>query len=246
MTSRVASPTIECEKSKRVLARLRCRRCCNAGGSGRLVLAGDFEQVEGRSASDACYEHVKKVMNLAVLSPYLQSEVQVHMVEKAKRMVSEIRSTFLKALQYSSSLSINFRVAAIRKLESMKSYVGSPGRRLDPEFVEWIYKPYPDAPIDLLFPTWIRALSLSTHYIWTDQTTPLYDEARYRPYYTHYFNDFTVATANMLPPFMYPDWPIALNYGGLGTVRKDFFITDRAWHTHSTRSFYLLSSVGLK
>ncbi|KAH8029937.1 hypothetical protein HPB51_005955 [Rhipicephalus microplus] len=39
MTGRVASPTIGCEKLKRVLARLRCRRCCNAGGSGRLVLA---------------------------------------------------------------------------------------------------------------------------------------------------------------------------------------------------------------
>ncbi|KAL3184314.1 hypothetical protein MRX96_032115 [Rhipicephalus microplus] len=174
--------------------------------------------LQGRSASDACYEHVKKVMNLAVLSPYLQSEVQVHMIEKAKRMVSEIRSTFLKTLQYSSWLSINFRVAAIRKLGSMKSYVGSPGRRLDPEFVEAIYKPYPDAPLDLLFPTWIKALALSTHYIWTDQTTPLYDEARYSPYYTHYFNDFTVATANMLRSFMYPDGPIALNYGGLGTM----------------------------
>ncbi|KAH8040621.1 hypothetical protein HPB51_011936 [Rhipicephalus microplus] len=42
MTGSVASPTIGCEKSKRVLARLRCRRCCYAGGSGRLVLAGVF------------------------------------------------------------------------------------------------------------------------------------------------------------------------------------------------------------
>ncbi|KAH7958046.1 hypothetical protein HPB51_027968 [Rhipicephalus microplus] len=40
MTGSVASPTIGCEKSKTVLARLRCRRCCNAGGSERLVLAG--------------------------------------------------------------------------------------------------------------------------------------------------------------------------------------------------------------
>ncbi|KAH8037023.1 hypothetical protein HPB51_008349 [Rhipicephalus microplus] len=39
MTGSVVSPTIGCEKSKRILARLRCRRCCNAGGSGRLVLA---------------------------------------------------------------------------------------------------------------------------------------------------------------------------------------------------------------
>ncbi|KAH8021791.1 hypothetical protein HPB51_016870 [Rhipicephalus microplus] len=46
MTGRVASPTIGCEKSKRGLARLRCRRCCSAGGSGRLVLADDLGQVE--------------------------------------------------------------------------------------------------------------------------------------------------------------------------------------------------------
>ncbi|KAH8034876.1 hypothetical protein HPB51_003163 [Rhipicephalus microplus] len=48
MTGSVASPTIRSEKSKRVLARLRCRRCCNAGGSGRLglaVLPGDSRAV---------------------------------------------------------------------------------------------------------------------------------------------------------------------------------------------------------
>ncbi|KAH7964547.1 hypothetical protein HPB51_027219 [Rhipicephalus microplus] len=54
MTGSVVSPTIGCEKSKRVLARLRCRRCCNAGGSGRLVLAAKptTEEVEGRADYD--------------------------------------------------------------------------------------------------------------------------------------------------------------------------------------------------
>ncbi|KAH8021978.1 hypothetical protein HPB51_020588 [Rhipicephalus microplus] len=39
MTGSVVSSTIGCEKPKGVQARLRCRWCCNAGGSRRLVLA---------------------------------------------------------------------------------------------------------------------------------------------------------------------------------------------------------------
>lgn len=46
MTGSVESTTIGCKKSERVLAQLRCRRCCSAGVSGRLVLEADLGQVE--------------------------------------------------------------------------------------------------------------------------------------------------------------------------------------------------------
>ncbi|KAL1458889.1 hypothetical protein MTO96_043391, partial [Rhipicephalus appendiculatus] len=174
--------------------------------------------VRDRTASDACYEHVRKVMDLAVLSPYFVSEIQPHMVEQAKLMASEIRSAFLKALESSRWLSGTIREGAIRKLKNMTAQVGSPGRRLDPAFVEEFYKPFPDAPLDILFPTWIRAHALSSHYIWIDQTSRLYEEAIYSPYYGQRNNDFTIATANLLSPFIYPYGPIALNYGGLGTM----------------------------
>ncbi|KAH8039326.1 hypothetical protein HPB51_005572 [Rhipicephalus microplus] len=81
-------------------------------------------------------------------------------------------------------------------------------------------EPYPDAPLDLeaLFPTWIKALGYSTHYMWMDTTTPLYDETWRTPFYTHIFNDFTIPTVFMLRPFMYSYGVNALNYGGLGTL----------------------------
>ncbi|KAL1415636.1 hypothetical protein MTO96_029123 [Rhipicephalus appendiculatus] len=111
-----------------------------------------------RTTSDACYEHVREVMNLAVISPFFMSE------------------------------------------------------------------PYPDAPLDLLFPTWIKALSLHSHYIWSDQTTPLYDEANRNSYYSYIYNDFTIPTADLLRPFAYSHGPLALTYGGLGMIAAHEFM----------------------
>ncbi|KAL1487217.1 hypothetical protein MTO96_008162 [Rhipicephalus appendiculatus] len=135
-------------------------------------------------------------------------------------MVDAIRYSFVKALQSSTWLSSEFREAAVKKLTKMVAHVGSPGRRLEPDFVEAVYKPYPDAPLDLdvLFPTWIKALGLSSHYMWTDTTTPLYDETAPYPYYMYAFNDFTIPTVAMLRPFFYLYGIYALNYGGLGTM----------------------------
>ncbi|KAL1442733.1 hypothetical protein MTO96_007751 [Rhipicephalus appendiculatus] len=158
--------------------------------------------------------------NLAVISPFFQWEIRPNMVAEAKDMVDAIRYSFMKALQSSTWLSSEFREAAVKKLTKMVAHVGRPGRRLEPDFVEAVYKPYPDAPLDLdvLFPTWIKALSLSSHYMWTDTTTPLYDETAPYPYYTYAFNEFTIPTVAMLRPFFYPYGIYALNYGGLGTM----------------------------
>ncbi|KAL1455814.1 hypothetical protein MTO96_043601, partial [Rhipicephalus appendiculatus] len=77
--------------------------------------------------------------------------------------------------------------------------------------------PYPDAPLDRLFPTWIKALALSSHLIWSDQTTPpLFQEQTFSSYYSRAQNDFTILTVQLLRPFAYPSGPLALNYGGLG------------------------------
>ncbi|KAL1476173.1 hypothetical protein MTO96_018750, partial [Rhipicephalus appendiculatus] len=122
--------------------------------------------LRGGAASDACYDHVSKVMHLALISSFFQS--------------------------------------------------GSPGKRLDPEYVEAIYKPYPDAPLEVLFPTWIKALSLSSHYIWSDQITPLYDEAYHNSYFSYGYNSFEIPTVDLLRPLAYPFGPAALNYGGIG------------------------------
>ncbi|KAH6933939.1 hypothetical protein HPB50_019131 [Hyalomma asiaticum] len=108
--------------------------------------------LRGKPASEACYHHIKRVMNLAVISPYFEEG------------------------------------------------------------------PYPDAPRDRLFPTWIKALSLSAHYNWTDQSAPLYDESEVNAHYLVNYNVVIIPTALMHDPFMYPYGPNALHYGGIGTV----------------------------
>ncbi|KAL1487218.1 hypothetical protein MTO96_008163 [Rhipicephalus appendiculatus] len=92
-----------------------------------------------QAASEVCYAHVRNVMDLAVLSPFFQWEIRPNMVTQAKSMVGEIRNSFVKALQSSTWLSSEFREAAVNKMMKRVAHVGSPGRRLDPDFVEAVY-----------------------------------------------------------------------------------------------------------
>ncbi|KAL1486929.1 hypothetical protein MTO96_031155 [Rhipicephalus appendiculatus] len=174
--------------------------------------------LRGRSASDACYEHVKKVMKLAITSHYFQSVVPPRMVYQTKRMASRIRHAFDKVLQSSSWLSPRLQALATDELINITVYVGSPGRRLDPEYVEEIYKPFPDAPVDRLFPTWIKCLSLNTHLAWSDQKTLLYDETAVNAIFIPRELAVIVMTAIMHRPFLYLYGPISLNYGALGAL----------------------------
>ncbi|XP_054930461.1 neprilysin-1-like [Dermacentor andersoni] len=168
--------------------------------------------------SNVCYEHVKKVMNLAVKSPYLQSKVTPHAVDEAKRMVTTIRSIFRKSLETSSWLTDEGREGALGRLDNMTIFVGSPAQQFDPDFVDQLYKPYPETPMDRLFPSWIKALSLSSHYIWSDQTTWFYDEAEVNAHYISFINYITVPTGMIQHPLFYPYGPLSLNYGGLGMI----------------------------
>ncbi|KAL1443626.1 hypothetical protein MTO96_045919, partial [Rhipicephalus appendiculatus] len=92
-----------------------------------------------RSATDACYEHIKKVMNLAITSHFFGQEGSRLMVNQTERMVSQVRSAFRDALLDSLWIGYKEEVGAIRNLDDIVVNVGSPGRRLDPEFIDEYY-----------------------------------------------------------------------------------------------------------
>ncbi|KAH7959377.1 hypothetical protein HPB49_010629 [Dermacentor silvarum] len=161
--------------------------------------------VRHNKASDVCYEHVAKAMKLAVVNPYLQSIVKPFMLEQVRTMLANIRNVFRDAFNFSTWVKGEVRESALRKLDRMKSYVGSPG-------------PFPDVPKDAFFPTWINAVSLSSHYIWTDQTTWLYDEAAVNALYQVLYNAIVIPTAIIQRPFHFYEGPLALSYGGLGAL----------------------------
>ncbi|KAH7959926.1 hypothetical protein HPB49_015057 [Dermacentor silvarum] len=140
------------------------------------------------------------------------------MVDLAKRMLTSIRRALRKSLESSSWFTGRDRELALRKLDNITTHVGSPGNRLDPVSVEKHYKPYPDAVPDLLFPTWIKALSLSTQDIWADQTSWLYDETEVTAIYYYKYNALILPTSILQRPFFYPHGLLGLNYGGLGTL----------------------------
>ncbi|XP_075744150.1 membrane metallo-endopeptidase-like 1 [Rhipicephalus microplus] len=174
--------------------------------------------LRGKAASDVCYQHVKEVMNLAILTHYFRTVVSPRMVYQTKRMVSRIRNAFVNEMNSSSWVSREIAADAINSLNGITAYVGSAGRRLEAEFVEAIYKPYPDVPLDRYFPTWIRALSHSAHYFWIDKATPLYREDEANAYYTPGEETLRIPTGIMRSPVVYLHGPLSLNYGGLGML----------------------------
>ncbi|XP_049271365.1 neprilysin-1-like [Rhipicephalus sanguineus] len=140
------------------------------------------------------------------------------LVGQTERMVSHIRNTFMKVILNSSWVGSKSFAGAIQKLDDIVVNVGSPGRRLDVAFIENHFRPLGDVPVDRLFPSWIKALSISAHYVWSDQETPLYDEEEVTARYFNNFNIVIIPTALIHQPLMYPDGPIAMNYGGLGMI----------------------------
>ncbi|KAL1471130.1 hypothetical protein MTO96_023867 [Rhipicephalus appendiculatus] len=137
------------------------------------------------------------------------------MIKDAKLMAYKIRYFFLVALNSSSWLTDSVREYLVNQWSRITLQVGSPGDRLDPAFVEKFYEPLPDVPLNLLFPSWIQARRLNTHYRWKDQKTRLFDEERVS---AEYQADDTVLipTGIMQPPLFYEYGPEALNYGALG------------------------------
>ncbi|KAL1487227.1 hypothetical protein MTO96_008172 [Rhipicephalus appendiculatus] len=133
-------------------------------------------------------------MKLALVSPFLQTIVKPEMVREAKTLFTTIIAAFRKALNASLWLTGKARIIALKKLDKMQQHVGSPGRRLDPAYVEEIYAPLADVLPDRFFVSWRKALSHWRHQEWNDQSTWLYDEAK----------------VNAVPP--------ALSYGGIGAI----------------------------
>ncbi|XP_065289070.1 neprilysin-1-like isoform X2 [Dermacentor albipictus] len=164
-----------------------------------------------------CHNLVQKVMNLAVKSLFFQSQAPSVAVDRAQGMLTRMRRVLRQSFESSSWLTGRTRRAALRKLDNLTTHVGS-GNRLDLEFVENLYKPYPDALPDHLFAIWIKALSLSTHYMWSDTTSWLYDEVDMGAFYNFEYNTLAVARGLLLRPFFYVDGPLGLNYGGLGML----------------------------
>ncbi|XP_075744129.1 neprilysin-1-like [Rhipicephalus microplus] len=173
----------------------------------------------GRSTkSAACYEHAKKAMRIAVTSPYYQTVVPRKSLEDVKTMLLNIRNAYAETFENSSWVEGQDRFIALQKLFKMRSYVGSPERYLDPAYVEQLYKSFPNVPLNRLFPSWIKAMSLSCHQKWADRTTHIFDETDVKAHYQPDFNLIVIPTAIITRPLYYLEAPQALNYGGLGMI----------------------------
>ncbi|XP_075744564.1 neprilysin-1 [Rhipicephalus microplus] len=150
---------------------------------------------------------------------YHKQAVTMQMIRDADAMMAAIVASFRSALASSTWLRGTAREAALRKLDHMKYHVGNPsGRRSDAAFVEELYAPLPDVTEDRFFTSWREALALSRHQTWADQTAWQYDAAEANAAYYRHANIALLPTAILHQPFFFADGPLALNYGGLGSI----------------------------
>ncbi|KAH6933918.1 hypothetical protein HPB50_018840 [Hyalomma asiaticum] len=133
-------------------------------------------------------------------------------------MVSNIRNAYRLAFEKSSWVVGQDRNISLRKLAGLTTHVGSPGRRLDADYVEQLYRPFPDVPPDRLFPSWIKAVSLSAHHKWIDQTTYIYDETVVGAHYVSIQNTLVIPIALIQRPLYFDLAPEVLNYAGIGAI----------------------------
>ncbi|XP_075746325.1 neprilysin-21-like [Rhipicephalus microplus] len=171
-----------------------------------------------RTASDACYTHVETPMHLVIISKYFNDVGSLVLERRTKVMVSHILDIFKQVIANSSWVGQEPFEALKAKLDDLVVNVGDPGDRLDSEFIERFFAPLGDVPVTGLFRSWMKASSVTAHYAWSDQKTPLYDEADFTARYYNNYNIVTVPSALIHWPFIFPDGPIAMDYGGLGMV----------------------------
>ncbi|XP_037515027.1 neprilysin-1 [Rhipicephalus sanguineus] len=105
-------------------------------------------------------------------------------VKTATSMVQKLREAFRTAFSTSSWVTGVVREVAIKKLENMQHYVGSPGQRLDPAKIDNYYDAVPDVDTKRFFKAYRGALQASTHRSWTDQKNWIFDETTVNAYYT--------------------------------------------------------------
>ncbi|KAH6933923.1 hypothetical protein HPB50_018845 [Hyalomma asiaticum] len=172
------------------------------------------------ATSHACYLRVLSVMKIAVVSPYLRATVvNLQMTREAEEMMAKVIASFRAILASSEWLRDTAREAALRKIDNMQYHVGNPsGRRYDADFVEQLYAPMPDVSEDRFFTSWRKALTLTRHQAWADQTTWQYDASLVNAAYIKQVNAVLLPTAILQRPFFFEDGPAALNYGGLGVA----------------------------
>ncbi|XP_075744567.1 neprilysin-1-like [Rhipicephalus microplus] len=154
-------------------------------------------------------------MNLAILSDYFKVAAPTERLNEVRQLVFRIKDAFFEAVHSSSWLTSSARTRLLDKLEEMEVLVGSPGDRLEPEFVERFYKPLHDVPVNRLFSSWIEGRRLNTHYRWKDQKTMFYDEERVRTFLMG-SNTAVITSGQVHRPFIYEYGPPALNYAGMG------------------------------
>ncbi|KAH7956736.1 hypothetical protein HPB52_012263 [Rhipicephalus sanguineus] len=139
-------------------------------------------------------------------------------VKTATSMVQKLREAFRTAFSTSSWVTGVVREVAIKKLENMQHYVGSPGQRLDPAKIDNYYDAVPDVDTKRFFKAYRGALQASTHRSWTDQKNWIFDETTVNAYYVRELNTVVIPAGILQHPFFNVDGPAALNYGGAGVT----------------------------
>ncbi|KAK8784122.1 hypothetical protein V5799_009513 [Amblyomma americanum] len=99
----------------------------------------------------------------------------------------------------------------------LKAHIGSPGQKLDENYMNQYYARFPDIPPNgSFFGGWLKTRSALVHQKWTDQTNAIFSISRLTSYYVYEDNVVIIPAGALLPVFFPADGNAVLNYAKLG------------------------------
>ncbi|XP_077548394.1 neprilysin-3-like [Haemaphysalis longicornis] len=178
-------------------------------GAERPEAAGVLEHV--------CFEHVRLVMEPALMKEYMEGTVHTESLMKARNVTLSIKEAFKNVITHSSWMQNETREVALQKLAKMPVFVGFPGNIPDANSVEDHYGRLGDSSASRFFHDWRVALEQFSRQLFRDQKHAWFPLAEAKAFYLA-TNAIGVAAAALQPPFFYGAGPASYNFGALGTV----------------------------
>eukprot|EP01122_Echinamoeba_exundans_P012375 TRINITY_DN514_c0_g1_i2.p1 TRINITY_DN514_c0_g1~~TRINITY_DN514_c0_g1_i2.p1 ORF type:complete len:441 (+),score=64.39 TRINITY_DN514_c0_g1_i2:992-2314(+) len=137
-------------------------------------------------------------------------------VAKAKNIIENVERAFEAAINATTWLDANTSVLALGKLRAIANKVGYPDKWED--YTDLLISK--DSIISNMLA--VRALSHTRDVALLNGTVPrhmwLMNAHTVNAYYNPSWNEIAITAGILQPPFFDPDWPDALNYGGIGSV----------------------------
>lgn len=177
------------------------------------------KEVRGQSEAEAdwkrCVRFSDGALGEALGQFYVDERFGGASKETAQTMIGTIQDSFEESLPNLSWMDETTQASAVEKKNTLVNQIGYPDEWKDYSELELSSDHLGNAIADRLFETQDAVSRIGKP---TDPTEWLMSPATVNAYYHPLYNQMVFPAGILQPPFFDADWPMAMNYGGIGMV----------------------------